>query len=152
MAKFLKTTISKLPFINVSPPKNKLHFSTCCFVVDSSRNILCCRRVKSEERASGWGNPAKGSVEFSSLDKAIVENLKQDIGLEISEVIIDTEDKDESNLSFEYENMEVIFRACLAQESTRDIYHEHYLNITFHEIILYYFVQMPTSKEAIHFY
>jgi hypothetical protein len=39
MASKLQRMLESLPFIEVSPPKNKFHFSTACLILDKHRNI-----------------------------------------------------------------------------------------------------------------
>ena len=133
-----------LPWIDVLPPKTKIHVSTSWFVIDKNQNIMWARRVKCEERAAGWGNPGRSQVEFGDIRKVVLNNLLEDIGLEITEIV-----SSDGEVSYSYNDDNLSVEPWYMYESVRDINNEEYLTINFHEIILFFLIQLGVSKDKV---
>lgn len=103
------------------------------------------RRLKSDDRAPGWGNPGRGPVHNKDLKIDLFENLHDDIGIKVSE--IDYEDGE-----IFYKSEKAILKIAWVYESTRDINNEEYLSINFHELIIFHYLQLGQAKEDISFF
>ncbi|CAI2369311.1 unnamed protein product [Moneuplotes crassus] len=141
--KFRKS-FAGLPIVLTPKKREKICLSTCCFIVDKNKNICICRRIPKPEKLAGWGVPGKGAVSNKEMRADMVENLKKDIGLTITMSV-----RKGSETKFFYEGDRVIFEPKYLHQCVKDRHNYESLSISSHELILYYYMQIPEAHENI---
>lgn len=94
-----------------------------------------------EERSAGWGCPGRGTWKVSNIKNVALQNLNTEAGIDIFKI---SDDSFTTDIEFSTE-------PWYAYESMRDINNEEYLSVGHHEIVLFFIVKLPSSKDKVSF-